>query len=132
MASAFSKPYGVFRVLWLYGVRGVFMVSGSQRLGLSSALEGLREELASAWAESAGKSVRFRVSEVTLTLNAVARRDVEGSGKIRWWLIEAGGGVATATETTQTLVLTLTPGLYDAQGNLGPLDVSGEQPQPGR
>lgn len=101
-------------------------------MGLSSALEGLREELESAWAESAGKTVRFRVSEVTLTLNAVARRDVEGSGKIRWWLIEAGGGVTAGTETTQTLVLTLTPGLYDTQGNLGPLDVSGEQRQPGR
>jgi hypothetical protein len=46
-------------------------------------------------------------------------------------LEEAGGGVAAGTERTQTLVLTLTPGLYDAQGNLKPLDVAGQQPQPG-
>ena len=108
------------------------MVGGPPELmGLSGALEGLREELESAWKKGAGQAIRFRVSEVTLTLQAVARRDVEGSGKIRWWLIEAGGGVTAGTETTQTLVLTLVPGLYDAQGNIRPLDVAGDQAQPG-
>ena len=107
------------------------MAGSSESMGLSAALEGLREELESVWEKSAGKAIRFRVSEVTLTLEAVARKDVEGSGKIRWWLIEAGGGVTAGTETTQTLVLTLAPGLYDAQGNLSPLDITGKQPQPG-
>jgi hypothetical protein len=101
-------------------------------LGLSAALEGLREELATAWASGAGKTVRFRVNEVTVTLEAVARREVEGGGKIRWWVIEAGGGAKAGTETTQTLVLTLTPGLYNEQGSPGPLDVAGDQPEPGR
>lgn len=106
--------------------------SGSSGLmGLSAALEGLREELESTWEKGAGKAIRFRVSEVTLTVEAVARRDVQGGGKIRWWLIEAGGDVTAGKETTQTLVLRLTPGLYDAEGEPGPLDVSGDQPQPG-
>jgi Trypsin-co-occurring domain 2 len=100
-------------------------------MGLSSALEGLREELETAWKEGEGKTLRFRVSSVSLTLEAVARREAEGSAKIRWWLIEAGGGVTAGKETTQTLVLTLSPGLYDAQGELGPLDVAGEQAGPG-
>ena len=100
-------------------------------MGLSAALEGLREELESTWERSAGKAIRFRVGEVTLTLEAVARRDAQGGGKIRWWLVEAGGDVKTGRETTQTLVLTLTPGLYDAQGRSRPLDVAGDQPQPG-
>jgi Trypsin-co-occurring domain 2 len=100
-------------------------------MGLSAALEGLREELESVWEQGADKTLRFRVNTVTLTLEAVARRETEGSGKIRWWLIEAGGGVTGGKEMTQTLVLTLTPGLYDAQGNPRPLDVAGEQPQPG-
>ena len=97
---------------------------------LSTALEGLREELESAWQQGAGKPIRFRVSEVTLTLEAVAREDVEGGGKIRWWLIEAGGGVKAGKETTQTLVLTLKPHLYDAEDNVGPLDILAEQPEP--
>ena len=100
-------------------------------MGLLTALEALREDLANAWEQGAGKALRFRVSGVTLTLEVVARRETEGSGKIRWWLVEAGGGVTAGSETTQTLVLTLTPGLYDAQGHSKPLDVSGEQPQPG-
>ena len=107
------------------------MPDASGLMGLSAALEGLREELESVWEQGAGKALRFRVNTVTLTLEAVARRETEGSGKIRWWLIEAGGGVTAGKETTQTLVLTLTPGLYDAQGNPRPLDVAGEQPEPG-
>ena len=108
------------------------MPESSASMGLSGALEGLREELESAWEQGAGKTVRFQVSSVTLTLQAVARREAEGGGKIRWWLVEAGGGVTAGTETTQTLVLTLTPGMYDALGDLKPLDVAGDQPQPGR
>jgi Trypsin-co-occurring domain 2 len=66
------------------GTAGVVRVADPPELmGLSGALEGLREELESAWKKGAGKEIRFRVSEVTLTLQAVARRDVEGSGKIR-------------------------------------------------
>jgi hypothetical protein len=100
-------------------------------LGLSVALEGLREELAAAWAAGQGKAVRFRVSEVTLTLEAVATRSKELGGKIRWWVLEAGGGGKAETEATQTLVLTLTPSLYDDQGRPGPLEVAGDQPEPG-
>jgi hypothetical protein len=101
-------------------------------LGLSAALEGLREELAEAWQSGKDKAVRFRVSEVTLTLDAVAHRDVEGGGKIRWWVIEAGGSAKTGTQTTQTLVLTLKPSLYDDQGHAGPLDVGADQAEPGQ
>ena len=102
-----------------------------QLVGLSSALEGLREELETAWAAGAGRAVRFRVSEVTMTIEAVARREREGGGKIRWWVIEAGGGGKAGTDATQTLVLTLTPGLYDETGKSSPLDVAADQSEPG-
>ena len=107
------------------------MDDSPELMGLSAALEGLREELESTWEKGAGKAIRFQVSEVTLTLDAVARRDVQGGGKIRWWLIEAGGDVTAGREATQTLVLKLTPGLYDAQGNPRPLEVAGDQLLPG-
>jgi hypothetical protein len=117
--------------MWAESEQEVSAVAESSKLmGLSAALEGLREELESVWKQSAGKDIRFRVNEVTLTLEAVARRDTEGGGKIRWWLIEAGGDVTAGTEATQTLVLKLSPGVYDAQGNPSPLDVSGQQLQP--
>ncbi len=99
-------------------------------LGLAAALEALREELESAWQSGQGRVVRFRASEVTLTLTTIARLDKEGSGKIRWYVVEAGGGVKSGSEQTQTL--TLTPLLYDKEGGSEPLDVAGDQSVPGR
>jgi hypothetical protein len=107
------------------------MADGMELVGLSTALEGLREELEIAWASSAGKAVRFRVNEVTLTLEAVARLEKEGGGKIRWWVIEAGGSGKAGADKSQTLVLKLTPALYDESGAPGPLDVAADQAQPG-
>jgi hypothetical protein len=98
---------------------------------LSSALEALRAELEEAWNAGQGKRVRFRVSEVTLTVQAVAHRETEGGGKLRWWVLEAGGEARVSTETTQALVLSLTPNLYGDAGEAGPLDVHGEQSSPG-
>jgi hypothetical protein len=101
-------------------------------LGLAAVLEALRDELDSAWQAGQGRSVRFRTSEVTLSLETVARLDRDGSGKIRWYLVEAGAAVKSGSERTQTLTLTLTPLLYDEQDRPVPLDVAGRQPVPGR
>ena len=99
---------------------------------LASALEVLRSELEEAWEAGQGKRIRFRVSAITLTLQAVARWEREVGGKLRWYVLEAGGGAKSAEEATQTLVLTLSPGVYNENGELVPLDVYGDQAQPGR
>jgi hypothetical protein len=99
-------------------------------VGLSAALDGLRGELETAWNDSKGDLIRFRVNEVTLTLEAVVRTDKEVAGKIRWWLVEAGAGGKTAREVTQKLELTLKPGLYAKDGRPAPLDVADEQSRP--
>jgi hypothetical protein len=98
---------------------------------LSEALESLREGLERAWAAGQGRSLRFRVDDVTLTLQVVARREQGGGGKVRWWVIEAGADVKAGRETMQTLVLKLTPAVYDETGEFHPLDVEDEQPEPG-
>jgi hypothetical protein len=109
----------------------VGVADAEELVGLAAALEGLREDLETAWAKGAERPIRFRVSEVTLTLEAVARREAEGGGKVRWWVVEGGGGVKRGTKTSQTLVLKLTPGIYDEQGHSGPLDVAADQAEPG-
>src|SRR3954452_6611637 len=91
-------------------------------LGLSTAVEGLRQELEAAWEAGQGRRVRFRVSQVTLTVEAVARREREGGAKVRWWLLEAGGQEKRASETPQPRVLSLTPSVYDDEGPPAPLD----------
>jgi Trypsin-co-occurring domain 2 len=101
-------------------------------VGLASALEVLRSELETAWEAGKDKRVRFRATRVLVTLQAVARREGEVGGKLRWYVIEAGGGGKVAAEATQTLELTLEPQLYDEHGNpAGPLDVYGRQSEPG-
>jgi hypothetical protein len=46
-------------------------------------------------------------------------------------VLEAGGSAKSSGETTQSLVLTLAPGLYDESGKALPLDVYGVQSEPG-
>jgi hypothetical protein len=126
---------GAFDVARLGGnvpaFREVIVVPKEPELvGLSTALDGLREELENAWKDSAGHLIRFRVNEVTLTLEAVVRTDKELGGKIRWWLVEAGAGGRTGTEVTQKLELTLKPGVYGQDGKPAPLDVEDEQARP--
>ena len=103
-----------------------------EELGLAFALEALRDELESALKAGQGRAVQFQASEVTLTLSTVARLDKDGSGKIRWYLIEVGGGVKSGSERTHTLTLTLAPVHVDEQGRSQPLQVAGRQSEPGR
>jgi hypothetical protein len=105
-------------------------VVGVPEVGLAEALEALRDELQTAWEKAQGQRVRFRTSEVTVTVETVARLEKNAEGKIRWWLVEAGGGVSSGSERTQTM--TLTPLLYDESGQPVSLEVAGEyQPRPG-
>jgi hypothetical protein len=100
-------------------------------VGLAKALEALRQEL-DAWRESQDQRVRFRAAQITLTVPAVARTEKKAGGKLRWWVVGAGADRTAGWEATQTLELTLTPELFDAGKLVGPLDVGGQQPQPGK
>lgn len=97
---------------------------------LATALESLREELEAAYEHGRNRRIRFRIDEVTLTVQVVARREKEGSGKLRWWLVEAGGQVSSGSERTQTLVVTLQPGVYDGDAEPSPLAVQGKESAP--
>jgi hypothetical protein len=102
-------------------------------VGLAAAIEALRQELDEAWRESQDQQVRFRASQITLTVQAVARTEKKAGGKLRWWVVEAGADRTAGQEATQTLELTLIPELFDDAGKfVGPLDVSGQQPEPGK
>jgi Trypsin-co-occurring domain 2 len=98
---------------------------------LSSALETLRDELEVAWAQSQGRRVRFQVPHVTLTVQVTARRENKVGGKVRWWLVEGGADHGSARENIQTMVLELSPEFHGEGGEAGPLEVGGDQPEPG-
>ncbi len=94
-------------------------------IAVADAIELLRDELEAALKKGAGREVQFGVSDVTLTVSVVAGKSGEAGGKIRWWVVEAGGSGNWSREVTQTLVLTLHPERVK-DGTRGPLDVGAE------
>jgi hypothetical protein len=103
-------------------------MDGSEDPGLpvADAIELLRDELEAALAKGKGHAVQFGVSDVTLTVTVVAGKSKDAVGKIRWWVVEAGGSGTWSSEVTQTLVLTLHPELVKEDGTRGPLEVGAE------
>lgn len=97
---------------------------------VADAIELLRDELEAALAKGVGRPVQFRIPDVTLTVSVVAGKSKDAVGKIRWWVIEAGGSGKWSHEATQTLVLTLHPELVKPDGTRVPLDVGAEDTEP--
>lgn len=95
-------------------------------VGLADAIEGLRADLEAARLAGLGKAVRFDVTEVTVSLDVVASRDLEASGGVKWWVLSLGGKGLFGRKKTQTITLKLVPRHHD-----GPLHVTGSQSEPG-
>lgn len=108
------------------------MVNEDPSVELSVALETLREELEDAWLKGQNRRIRFQVPQVTLTVQVTARRENKVGGKVRWWVIEGGGEHGSERESIQTLVLELRPQSYDEAGGASPLEVAGDQAEPGQ
>jgi hypothetical protein len=99
---------------------------------VADAIELLRGELEAALEQGKGHPVQFGVSDVALTVSVVAAKSAEAGGKIRWWVVEAGGSGKWSREVTQTLELTLHPELVKPDGTRVSLEVGAEdiEPQP--
>jgi hypothetical protein len=107
--------------------------NGENGLAVSAAIESLRDELEQAWKAGQGRPVQFGIDEISLTLTVVATGKKAGGGKIRWYVVEAGGDASSENSTTQTLELKLRPALVNtATGQSWPLRVSGSQSKPGK
>ena len=110
-------------------LRGLTVASSDDPgIPVADAIEVLRDELEAALTKGVGRSVQFGVSDVTLTVNVVASKSKGAEGKIRWWVVEAGGSAAWSREVTQTLVLTLHPERGRQQPRLAPQAVAGKWP----
>lgn len=94
-------------------------------IGLSQAIETLRQELSDAQASGRDGEVRFALETVDLELSVAVTKDA--NGKVGWKIIEAGGSVGT--ERTQTIRLSLKPLSGDAASTketAGGIVISGE------
>ncbi|WP_420116593.1 trypco2 family protein [Micromonospora sp.] len=83
-------------------------------VGLGEAIQALREQLALARRDGWFHELGFHVAPVELTIQAVVEKGADG--KIGWGVLSVGGDYKSST--TQTLKLTLTPGLRRPDGTL--------------
>jgi hypothetical protein len=87
-------------------------------VGLTEAIEALRDALVAAWWDGQQRRVRFKVEPVELTMQVGVTRAGKGSAGIRWHVLALGGERSRETVSTQTLKLRLAPVLFDKQGNV--------------
>lgn len=78
-------------------------------IGLEEAIRAVREELTGAMAAGATEQIRFRVSAVHLDFQVLVSREAEASGKVRFWVVDVGGGAKAGSASTHTVHVELDP-----------------------
>jgi Trypsin-co-occurring domain 2 len=78
-------------------------------IGLAEVVRALRAELEIATSEGEGQEIRFEATAVDLEFNVGVKKSKEGKAGIRFWVVELGGGGAYASESIQTVKLSLQP-----------------------
>ena len=95
------------------------------RVPVAAFVAGLRAELLEAQA-ARDSGLQFAVGPVQVEFTVVTGREGGPEGKVRFWVIEAGGSAKWSQAETQTVTLTLTP--VDERGQ--PLYISDHVPGP--
>jgi Trypsin-co-occurring domain 2 len=80
---------------------------GVDKIGLAETIEALRAELGDVVAGAAGQEIQFPVGGVQLEFQVGVTHDAHGDGKLRFWVLELGGGASCASEAVQKVTLTL-------------------------
>jgi Trypsin-co-occurring domain 2 len=76
-------------------------------IGLSEAINELRAELVAAMAAGAGEPIQFPIAKMTVELQIVATKGVDGKAGFRVPIVEVelGGGANWQRENTQTVTI---------------------------
>lgn len=80
-------------------------------IGLADVIRALRGELELAISEGEGERVQFTAKSVELEFQVGVTRSTEGSGGVRFWVLELGGGKSYGSEAIQRVALSLKPTL---------------------
>jgi hypothetical protein len=90
-------------------------------IGLSEAVQAVREELSRIKRRGEGEEIRFGVGPVEVEFEVAVAREATADGKVRVWVLELGATV------THRVLVTLDPRSPD-----GPLEVGDRLRRPGR
>jgi hypothetical protein len=84
-------------------------MENSDNLQLAEMIQVLRSELEKAQTQSEGAGIVFRTEKVELELKVAVTGTIKGEGGVKFWVINAGGGLEKSNAATHTFKLTLTP-----------------------
>jgi hypothetical protein len=76
-------------------------------IGLVEAIASLRAELADAVEEAGNEDIKFPVAQIDLEFQVGVTRDVHGSGKLKFWVLELGASGGYEAETIQKITIGL-------------------------
>ncbi|MEU8435141.1 trypco2 family protein [Streptomyces sp. NPDC029216] len=95
---------------------------------LSAAVQGIRDQLVAAAAESAGREILFEVDGITLDFAVELRRDVGAKLGFKAWVLTGDAHASAAKSVTHKVSITLRPktaadGASVAIGSESPVDL---------
>jgi len=76
---------------------------------LAELIEQLRAELTVAMRAGEGADLRFEIGPVELELSVAVDKEAKPGAKIKFWVVELGADVKTASHATQRMTLILDP-----------------------
>lgn len=94
---------------------------------LADMIRELRQELITAMNDGSGQPVRFELGSVDIEATVAVSRETGGSGKIRFWVAEAGADGKYANTATQRITLTLHPKTVAPDGTLQTALIAGDE-----
>ncbi len=96
-------------------------------MGLSEALESLRNELQAAAVSGNGKSIKFQLKDVKVEFALVTSKKIGGKSGIKWFVLNAEASGEFSDAVTQKVTLSMD--VIDTVTNKT-LEVKGDAPDP--
>lgn len=94
---------------------------------LGEMIRELRQELSSALGSGPHGPVRFELGVVEIEATVAVGRKGEAAGKVRFWVVEAGGDAAVEASRTHRISVTLQPKLVAPDGTHRSVLISGDE-----
>jgi hypothetical protein len=79
------------------------------RIALADAIDAIRAEMLDAEDRGAGSRLRFAVEHVELEFTVTVSYDAQADVRVRFWVLEAGGGAGASRAGGQIVRVTLRP-----------------------
>jgi hypothetical protein len=102
------------------------VVRGMRVIELSAMIRDLRRELDAAMTEGEGERLRFELGPVQVEATVTVATERSGQGRVRFWVVEAGGDGRDSRSDVQRITLTLQPRLAGGSGS--PMIAGDEMP----